>query len=471
MPAQNFYKNFGQFLQDTDVVIQVGQEPDTKAFQAHSDILRASSAFFQSALSATWAKKEGKQIMMKKPNVSPNVFAMILEYLYSGTVNLEEQDGYDILNLLVAADELLIVQELLGYIQDHLINEKATWIENNFGLVLDTIFRNETCKQLQNYCLLQLCWRPEIVFESEDFLGYDEDVILLILEQEDLQMKEKDIWENTLRWGLAQISDLNQPVRGLTSDNFQDLCKTLRQCIPLIRFGDFSTSDIYERVFSFGDMLSNGIQPSQTYTSPCSLDHLFILLPRRPIILIDSTILHPAQAAFLPNWIDFIKQITPTLTKDQKRVCYQFKLLVRGTRDGFTPATFHKYCDDQGPNVVICRIKESGQIIGGYNPIGWRGLKSSRWQYTGESFVFSFGNAGDLNDAKISMLLPGCEAIYDDPGFGPCFGKTDLDMRIKFDEPNNCSSIRRCYTHSITDTKKFAVDEYEVFQIIRESLE
>src|SRR5947209_19358250 len=87
-------------------------------------------------------------------------------YLYSETINLDEQDGVAVLDLLVAADELLIVQDLLGYIQNYLINEKSEWLEKNFGLVLHTIFRHDTCKRLQDYCLIQMCWHPELVFDS-----------------------------------------------------------------------------------------------------------------------------------------------------------------------------------------------------------------------------------------------------------------------------------------------------------------
>ncbi|CAH1762233.1 14654_t:CDS:2, partial [Entrophospora sp. SA101] len=123
------------------------------------------------------------------------------------------------------------------------------------------------------------------------------------------------------------------------------------------------------------------------------------------------------------------------------------------SENGFTPKVFHDLCDNKGPNVVILKIRETGQIIGGYNPIGWRSLAKSRWQYTRESFLFSFGY----------------EAIYDDPNFGPCFGKTDLDMRKQFNEPNNCSAKKTCYKNNITNNGKFSVEDYEVYQVLAHS--
>ncbi|CAJ0639229.1 16558_t:CDS:2, partial [Entrophospora sp. SA101] len=82
------------------------------------------------------------------------------------------------------------------------------------------------------------------------------------------------------------------------------------------------------------------------------------------------------------------------------------------------------------------------------------GLAKSRWQYTRESFLFSFGY----------------EAIYDDPNFGPCFGKTDLDMRKQFNEPNNCSAKKTCYKNNITNNGKFSVEDYEVYQVLAHSV-
>ena len=50
-----------------DVIIQAGEEPHVKEFNAHSLILQARSPYFRVALSANWARKEANKIMYKKP--------------------------------------------------------------------------------------------------------------------------------------------------------------------------------------------------------------------------------------------------------------------------------------------------------------------------------------------------------------------------------------------------------------------
>lgn len=66
-------------LEEYNVVIEVGEAPNTKVFQAHSIILRARSPYFRQALSKNWAKKEGGIIRFSKPNISPKVFEVILK--------------------------------------------------------------------------------------------------------------------------------------------------------------------------------------------------------------------------------------------------------------------------------------------------------------------------------------------------------------------------------------------------------
>ena len=64
---------------DHDVIIQAGENPNTKEFRAHSNVLRARSPYFKSALSAKWITKKNDMIEFKKPNVNPTVFEMILK--------------------------------------------------------------------------------------------------------------------------------------------------------------------------------------------------------------------------------------------------------------------------------------------------------------------------------------------------------------------------------------------------------
>jgi len=75
-------KDLSLILNDADdfnVIIQVGENQNTREFYAHSVILRARSPYFKSAFSSNWIVKKNNMIMFNKPNITPIVFDMILK--------------------------------------------------------------------------------------------------------------------------------------------------------------------------------------------------------------------------------------------------------------------------------------------------------------------------------------------------------------------------------------------------------
>ena len=61
-----------------DVIIYAGEEPNVKEIHAHSNILCIRSQYFCSAFSNEWAKKRDGKFIIRKPNISPQLFNIIL---------------------------------------------------------------------------------------------------------------------------------------------------------------------------------------------------------------------------------------------------------------------------------------------------------------------------------------------------------------------------------------------------------
>jgi len=61
-----------------DVIIHVGEEPNIKEIHAHSNILCIRSQYFRSAFSNEWAEKRDGKFIFRKPNISPQLFNIIL---------------------------------------------------------------------------------------------------------------------------------------------------------------------------------------------------------------------------------------------------------------------------------------------------------------------------------------------------------------------------------------------------------
>ncbi|RGB40397.1 hypothetical protein C1646_739654 [Rhizophagus diaphanus] len=85
---------------------------------------------------------------------------------------------------------------------------------------------------------------------------------------------------------------------------------------------------------------------------------------------IDSNIITFKHAEIITKWIDNL-EITDELTSS-----YEFKLLISGSRDGFSPEKFHKICDNKARTLTIVKIKGGNEIIGGYNPVVWKSKSS-----------------------------------------------------------------------------------------------
>ena len=61
-----------------DVIIYVGEEPNVKEIHAHSNILCIRSKYFRAAFSNEWAEKKDGKFIFRKPNITPQIFDIIL---------------------------------------------------------------------------------------------------------------------------------------------------------------------------------------------------------------------------------------------------------------------------------------------------------------------------------------------------------------------------------------------------------
>ncbi|CAG8456009.1 272_t:CDS:2 [Diversispora eburnea] len=119
----SFSSKIGKLLEDDDdeynIIIRVGEEPNIKHFKAHSIILRAISPYFRDTCKNV-KKKEDNLFYIEKSNISPSIFEVILRFIYTGTISMENRNSTEITKLLEAAQELKL-NELVGFLKEHLI--------------------------------------------------------------------------------------------------------------------------------------------------------------------------------------------------------------------------------------------------------------------------------------------------------------------------------------------------------------
>ncbi|KAG9300488.1 hypothetical protein G9A89_010114 [Geosiphon pyriformis] len=378
----------------SDVKIIVGEAPNTRTFHAHSQILAARSSYFAIALSGDWVKRENKTIVFSKPNISPDIFEKILRYIYSGEISLNEHGPLTILELLIATDEL-ILEKLTDHLEDYLIEHHAKELEENFVTFHETSFIHHSFKKLQKFCTEIAVKNPSAVFNSQDFTSLNKYALCSILSRDDLNMEESKIWEKIIEWGVAKLS------------NGIQLEKVLNWIVP----GSHQKSvDAQPLRFSRSNF--------------------------------DSRLLQSHNIKQLDHWIQGKDENTPL--EDQLE--NEFKLLLRGSRDGFSPNDFHRLCDNKGATVTVIKVKGTGQLIGGYNPESWH----SRGELIdGEgNFIFSLGD-GKAQNAKLSKLIskngPFCHKE-----FGPQFGNYSIRTQSSNFQSIPCSCKKETnYEHII----------------------
>ncbi|RGB41147.1 hypothetical protein C1646_663324 [Rhizophagus diaphanus] len=450
-------KDFSLLLNDADdynVIIQVGENQNTKEFRAHSVILRARSPYFKRALSTNWIIKKDNMITFNKPNVTPNIFDIILKYFYTGELDLTKHSGNDILDLLVVSDELLL-EELFGHIQNYLIEKQSNWVHENNTLVLQTAFKFESCK-LKDYCLEFICGNPQLLIGSKTFLSLDKEILFSLLKRDDLQIEEVVIWDYLIKWGIEQTPDLGSNRVEWNNENYKALKKTLNQFIPLIRFVDISRSDLLVKVIPY-----KAIIPSHIYEEIEKFYYEDILptLPHRTG-KIQSNIIKPKLVNIIANWMD-------------KNSSHKFDLIYRGSRDGIDNESFKNKCNGRIAGYVLIKVKQSNKIFGGYSSIGFSSMDknlrknvSLPFYYSLDNFIFSFENNEDTEDTqnmKIGRVVNYSEAMVDYNRTAFNFGWGVLYMKDKILYVNN---NQKTYENIFGTSTSYIIEEIETFTIV-----
>ncbi|POG53523.1 BTB/POZ protein, partial [Rhizophagus irregularis DAOM 181602=DAOM 197198] len=232
-----------------DITIEVGSDPNVKIFRAHMVILNYRSSYLRRILSKNERKNDGTLSHIKLPTISPEIFQSILRYIYGGKFLFEEYDTLDgIIKILVAANELNL-QELVKYLQTSLIENNSDWIEKNFNFIYQTSFENNennSFLELQNYCTDLISKEPDKIFKSLNFSSISEKILISLIQSDNLQMNEIQVWENVLKWGHAQHPELSSDPTRLSKDDISVLKNTLQHCIPFIRFYNLTSKEILD---------------------------------------------------------------------------------------------------------------------------------------------------------------------------------------------------------------------------------
>ncbi|RHZ87547.1 hypothetical protein Glove_33g163 [Diversispora epigaea] len=418
-------------------------------------------------------------------NISSKIFDVILKYIYGGIVNLEKVETRFIFDLMLMANEFELT-ELSNELETILIEDKASWLKTHFSLVYRSIFVKENLKNLESFCNDIVVKYPNLIFDSSDFTSLPESALVSLLKRDDLQMKEVEIWDYVIKWGIAQNSTLPTKLGDWAEENFLTLKTTLQQCLPYIHFFHITNIEIYDKIRPYKkildkqlweDIKQHQVAPDRPIKS--------IIFPARSVLNTElpprttepfSTIISEVHAAEISSWID--RKTAAYSTTD---IPYKFELILRRTRDGFAPQTFWNICHGHTCTIVVAKVKGTDEIIGGYNPLAWDNTldgNSDEWMETKDSFIFSLKN-GSIQNSILSRVKKTRFAIINickknqkshGPYFGYGFSLFSEKSNFNLDCLSYCNNRANIYEKRVKiSSDRFSVDNYEVFKVIRKS--
>ncbi|RHZ72451.1 hypothetical protein Glove_242g115 [Diversispora epigaea] len=473
-------QNFTELLTDKDDYNVIVEVEDKKNFTAHSNVLKFRSPYFRKELN-TINPNENNVKTIVKPDISAQIFDIILKYVYGGIVNLENIETRIIFDLMLTANKFEL-EELSKKLETILIEDKASWLKSHFSLVYHTIFINNNFKDLENFCNDIVAKYPNLIFDAEDFTSLHESALVSLLKRDDLQMEEIKIWEYIIKWGIAQNPNLPTNLEEWTKENFLTLKTTLQQCLPYIRYFHLSSADIWNKVESYKkildkqlwkDLMQHFMSPDQPIKS--------IILPARTVLVPElparskepfSTIISDEHVAEISSWIDRKNTTYPSTNYP-----YEFQLILRGSKDGFAPETFWDICHGHASTVIIIKIKGTDEIIGGYNPLMWDNNAGDVYKETNDSFIFSLKNGNIQNSILSRVTRPNYALYYLGKGnqekYGCCFGPSNLYMNsnqsnFTMDNLSYCDGSNY-YEKPIRTGGYFSIIDYEVFEVNRKT--
>ncbi|CAB5372130.1 unnamed protein product [Rhizophagus irregularis] len=454
--------------------------------------------YFNTAFKKDWRKKDNDGFFfIEKPNIKPEVFEVILRYIYSGSISCEKKSPEFLFEIMFASDEL-ILHDLYSYIEKYLIEHHSTYLNENFPYILSLSFEHPLWKRLQEFCLTKINNNPYSIFELRNFQSISSNFFKEIIKNDKLLMDEIDIWKSLIIWCKGQVMQRNH----IPNDHYditkwpkkykKIFSKIIKEFVPFIRFNNINYKDFYDKVKPFKEFIQQDIYESSLwyYVNPSIVTKR---LYDRKIKFIDSNLLKLKHLTLICSWIDKKSEIY-----NQNNLPYTFDLKIRGTLDGFTANIFQKKSRKLENTIIIMRVKGTNELIGGYNPYIY---EHDRWKEPNEfwrteykSFIFSFPDETSSLDSKNNISWLNCNnlnfstelkklesrsilsridpnhisnAFYISKNTGPRFGKYDLFLEDNFNLPLSCRCSKQYYLNDIRDEFYFCIDEYELFKIIK----
>ena len=246
-----------------------------------------------------------------------------------------------------------------------------------------------------------------------------------------------------------KVSFFLKPEKANTDNIALNLCDKVRELEDQLNEKDKIINELKEEI----EAIKNELKEERSENSKNQKDIMDTIHLVRKGLAIGSQIIKYNEYNFIES------AIRQSLGKNIKF----YRLLYRGSRNGFRAEDFHEKCDGKNNTIVFVQAR-NGRRFGGFTEAKWD--KSNGYKSGSKGFLFSLDNKEIYNNKKNEYDI----YCYSDKG--PVFGGGHdlfIDDNCNKDNENFDNSNHSYDTYgkkyALAGTKYFYVEDYEVYQL------
>ena len=169
-------------------------------------------------------------------------------------MSYDRYEDIDWVNLLKGAVKLEL-DDLITAIERLLITKSKELIQPNILVVQKFALSTARLNRLLNYCNQTMASHPDIIFKSNNLSSLPKETLITLLQNDDLNMKEGDIWMAVIEWAIGQVPGLTNDPNNWSPDEVNTIKGLVADCIPHVRFVDIAYEELFEKFVLYLELL------------------------------------------------------------------------------------------------------------------------------------------------------------------------------------------------------------------------
>ncbi|KAJ5066128.1 hypothetical protein M0811_03461 [Anaeramoeba ignava] len=421
---KNLFQNQNQ--EESYFDFEIICEQNQISFKTHKSILSSRSHYFKSLFKSKM--KEYQENKMVLQDVSTPILYSILNYFYSGKIEINLENAIQILffSSKYLIDELIEICS--NFIKSNLQFETVVDIlklseSMNFGQLLDSSYQfiSENLKEF---------------IKTPFFLALEENHLNSILSNGEISINEFELFQSIIKWGKYKSNFIQEKEKKrLKKKEKEQLQIQLGNIVDKIRFIDFSKQELKDTLKE--DLIPNEISQKLIYFRKLQNQK------EKQKQYIENENLNPNSFIFKSRWRfdseiikekEHIGKLREWINDDE--FFFNIQKGFSAKRDGFNSNTWHLAVDGKGKTLVIIKTKDN-YVFGGFTQVGFFPKDRSKWsrnyqfnnyqygrQNDPDAFIFSLRN--DKNNRKLEKFpikqSQKLFSIFSNLNYGPYFG-------------------------------------------------